>query len=83
MHFLVKNTTNQFILKSLFCGFAFFRSFVHFQTFKSMTDRTHMQHSSWQQSTTSLNISKGSISSYDGPQYDEDEDGEGSKLQQH
>lgn len=45
-----------------------------------MTDRTHMQHSSWQ-STTSLNMSKGSISSYDGPQNeDEDEDGETSKT---
>ncbi|KAK3733911.1 hypothetical protein QZH41_000981 [Actinostola sp. cb2023] len=52
------------------------RSFVHFQTLKSMTDRTHMQHSSWQ-STTSLNISKGSISSFDAPQCDDDEeDGE-------
>lgn len=47
-----------------------------------MTDRTHMQHSSWQ-STTSLNMSKGSISSYDaGPTYEDDEeDGEASKLQ--
>ncbi|XP_048588212.1 protein unc-80 homolog isoform X2 [Nematostella vectensis] len=54
------------------------RSFVHFQSFKSMTDRSERQagHSQWG-STTSLNISRGSVSSYDVAHGEDDDDGDG------